>query len=136
MTVEITETLEELDRFSPVPSLQKRIEFLKLLKCGNTLPVAAAKVGCHPRTARRWIQLYRDRGIASLLQYKPGRGRKSVVPDKVRKSLEYRIKYRGPAFTSYSEVQAWLKCYHNLTLSRTVVYCLVKERLNADAYIG
>ena len=133
----ITEDLETLQarlRSERDPQLKPRVHLLVLLKAGHvtTRRHAAAHLAVHRNTVTTWLQAYRLGGLGGLLTAKaPGApaGQKSL-PAAVFAQLQARLA-TPTGFTSYREVQRWLRDEFGLTLPYKTVHGIVRYQLKA-----
>ena len=125
------ELLEQL-KLAQNQEVKERIQTLYWLKTKQveSTGAIAALIGKHRTTVSRWLTRYRTGGLKALLTQgkSPGRTRKipSEVEDKFQRELQ---EYEG--FSSYKEVQKWLKAVEGIEMSYTGVHHGVRYRLKA-----
>jgi putative transposase len=116
--------------------VKERIQALYWLKTKQveSTGAIASLVGKHRTTVSRWLSRYRRGGIKTLLHKGKSSGRKSeVTPELENKIL---IELRDPeGFSSYKEVQRWLKVMENVEMSYSGVHNLIRYRLKAKLKI-
>jgi transposase len=133
LKIEIKEslaTIKELLSQQKTTKTQQRIQVLYWLKSGQaqTVEELAALSGHHRTTVSRWLSQYRNGGIAELLNIKKSTGRHRLISSEVESRLIEELKSPN-AFSSYEEVQKWLKAICNIEMSYTGVHKLVRYRL-------
>ncbi|NEO61724.1 MAG: helix-turn-helix domain-containing protein [Moorea sp. SIO4G2] len=88
-------------------------------------------VGCHRTTVSRWFSLYRRGEIEGLLEHNKKSGRPRKIPLDVEEKL--RLKLQQPeGFSSYGEVQLWLKGLCGMDIPYATVYKYVRTRLKTN----
>jgi transposase len=131
--ISISESAEELLeklKQSENQELKERIQTLYWLKTNQveSTGAIASLIGKHRTTVSRWLSQYRKGGIKGLLTQgkKTGRPRKisGEVEEKLRKELLDIV-----GFSSYKEVQLWLKVVEGVEMSYTGVHQAVRYRL-------
>jgi putative transposase len=109
----------------------ERLMALYLLKVGKvtTLRDLATVLGRDYTTLFRWLRKYRTDGITGMLTLSQGpRGRKAAIPGEVLEKLRERLD-QPTSFTSYKEVQGWLRREYGINASYKVVHEAVRYRL-------
>ncbi|MBD1907504.1 MULTISPECIES: helix-turn-helix domain-containing protein [unclassified Trichocoleus] len=81
-------------------------------------------------TVSRWLSKYRAGGLTQLLNIQTTPGRTREIPPAVESRLREELK-DPKGFSSYKEIQVWLKAMSDLDVGYTVVHKLVRYRLNA-----
>lgn len=124
--LEIKESPEELKALLTSlkkSSHQKRIQALYWLKIGasNSIEHIAMLLGCHRTTVSRWFSLYRRGGIEALLKHKKKSGRPRKIPLDIEEKLRFQLQ-QGEGFSSYEEVQLWLKGLCGMDIPYATVY--------------
>ncbi|HEY9301370.1 MAG TPA: helix-turn-helix domain-containing protein [Phormidium sp.] len=88
----------------------------------------AQLIGKHRTTVSRWLSQYRKGGLDSLLTQRKSTGR----PKKITKEIEEKLKKElneVEGFSSYKEVQRWLRAVEGIEMSYTGVHQAVRYRL-------
>lgn len=134
LQIEIAESAEALEKqlkHARTASQKERLQMLWWLKSGqvNEHQQLARQLGRNPSTITRWLQQYRQGGIAQLLAVKRAPGKTPSITSEVLTGLQKRLNAEG--FTSYGEIVDWLKQEYGLELSYAVVYNWVHYRLKA-----
>ena len=81
-------------------------------------------------TVQRWLSKYRQQGMSGLLEAKKSPGRPKVISEEVR--LQLRQELADPlGFSSYGEVQLWLKAIMGIEASYKVVHDTVRYQLKS-----
>ena len=133
--IEIVETvheLRELLRSSETEEVRERIQALYWLKSGQvkTTKAIASLIGKHRVTVSRWLSNYKARGINALLTKGKSSGRKKKLSPSVEASLRQEL-IDEQGFSSYKEIQIWLRVVHDVEMSYTGVHQLVRYKLKA-----
>jgi transposase len=88
------------------------------------------RLGRSPSTITRWLKLYRDEGLAGLLEERTAPGK----PPRIDGDLLERLKARldsPEGFASYGAVQQWLEAQSGETIPYKTVHKTVRYRLGA-----
>lgn len=133
--VDITEsskTLKTLLAQQKTASGKERVQALYLLKTKQveTVQHLAVVMGRDRITVQRWLRLYRQGGLNALLEVKQSKGRPKIIPDWAIEQLQQELKV-PEGFESYGEVQTWLKAVLGIEANYSVVYKLVRYKLQA-----
>jgi transposase len=135
--INITESAEELlatSRKVKDPLGQARLRAYYLYKTGQVQEYAAIaqQLGYERHAVGRWLQLYEQQGLSASLQInKTGNPKTSVVSQEVLAALRAKLSNPQSYFTSYKQVQQWLKEAHNITLQYSWVHEIVRYQLGA-----
>src|SRR5262245_27938529 len=133
----ITEDLATLDerlRRERDAKLRPRLHLLVLLKSGQVTSreQAAIHLALHRNTVGLWLRRYRDGGLEALLTYKEAgapAGQKTLPPA-VFAQLQARLA-TPTGFTSYLDVQRWLREEFALEVSYKTLHGIVHYQLKA-----
>ena len=130
---EITETVDELKELlksTESQGVKERVQTLYWLKSEpvKTTQVLANLVGKQRTTVSRWLSSYRTGGIKALITKRTSSGRNKKLSSSVEASLKQELEDQE-GFSSYKEIQTWLKALHNIDMSYTGVHQLVRYRL-------
>lgn len=131
--IEISESVEELLFQLKKPAhqeIKERIQALYWLKTHQveSIEAIAQLIGKHRTTVSRWLSQYRKGGLESLLTQRKSTGR----PKKITKEIEEKLKKElneVEGFSSYKEVQTWLRAVEGIEMSYTGVHQAVRYRL-------
>jgi transposase len=131
--LEISETEDKLKlllRVQKTASAKERVHLLYLLKSGQakTVERAAALLGRNRVSVQKWLRLYRQGGLARLLERKPHPGRKHSIPQWAQDALSKRLE-NPEGFNSYSEICQWLQTQLGISAPYKTVHQLVHYRL-------
>lgn len=135
LKIEIRESgkqLLKLLRHEKEPLAKERIQILYWLKTrqAETVNHLATLIGRHRTIVSRWLGEYRASGIDGLAKIGKSSGRNKAIAKKIISQIETELK-DPEGFQSYSEIVRWLNTVHNLEVSYTVVYKLVRYQLKA-----
>ncbi|MGF1479843.1 MAG: helix-turn-helix domain-containing protein [Cyanophyceae cyanobacterium] len=122
--------LRELLKAAKNQEVKERVQTLYWLKTRQvkTTETTASLLGKHRTTVSRWLSRYRQGGISALLLKGKSSGRKRALCAEVEEKLMQELKDEA-GFSSYKEVQRWLKAVHEVDMSYTGVHKLVRYRL-------
>ena len=128
--VESAAELRELLKAAENQEVKERVQAVYWLKTKQveTTEAIAALIGKHRTTVSRWLSRYRQDGIKALLTKGKSRGRNRVLSPEVEAKLIQELQDEE-GFSSYKEIQRWLKAVHDVEMSYTGVHQLVHYRL-------
>ena len=86
--------------------------------------------GYHRSTVSRWLKLYREGGLDTLLTVKPRPGRPRAITGEVLESLKRELA-DPQGFDSYGEVQQWLSLLQGQEVPYKTVHKTVRYYLKA-----
>jgi transposase len=132
--IEDLETLEDRLRRERDPKRKPRLHLLVLLKSAQVTSrsQAAAHLALHRNTVAAWLRRYQDGGLEALLTYKEAgapAGQKTLSPV-VFEQLQARLA-TSSGFTSYVELQQWLREEYDLQVPYTTLHGIVRYQLQA-----
>jgi transposase len=138
--LDITESeqdLKSLLRNQKTASAKERMQLLYLLKSGQakTVDCAACLLGRHRVTVQKWLKLYRNGGLAGLLERKSPPGRKHSISDWAQNALSKRLE-QPEGFNSYGEICQWLETQLGISAPYKTVHQLVHYRLGASPKVA
>lgn len=138
--LEITESEEELKhllRTQKTAFAKERIQLLYLLKSkqAQTVECAASLLGRHRVTVQTWLKLYRQGGLAALLERKVAPGRQQSIPQWAQNALRKRLN-ESEGFNSYGEICQWLQTQLGISAPYKTVHQLVHYRLGASPKVA
>lgn len=138
--LDISESVEELKvllRRQTSASDKERVQLLYLLKSeqAKTVQAAAKLLGRHRVTVQRWLRLYDQGGLASLLSHKPRLGRQPSIPQWAQDALNKRLQQED-GFNSYGEICQWLESDLGIISPYKTVHQLVHYRLGASPKVA
>lgn len=111
---------------------KERLQMLWWIKTGQLTQhqEIAQRLGRDLSTISRWLQRYRQEGLAALLEVKVAPGQTPKIPPEVFAALKTQLN-SASGFGSYGEIVTWLKTHHNVEVSYATVYYWVHYRLKA-----
>lgn len=124
--------LQELLRQQKTGCGKERIQALYLLKTRQveTVQHLAVVLGRGRMTVQRWLKLYREGGLSSLLELRKSPGRPKTISPEVRSLIKKELS-APEGFKSYQEVQTWLLASEGIKASYKVVHEVVRYKLKA-----
>lgn len=127
----VAQLLEQLNK-SENQELKERIQTLYWLKTKQveSTEAIARLTGKHRTTVSRWLSLYRKGGLTALLRKGKSSGRTRKLPVEVEEKLIQELR-EAEGFSSYKEVQKWLKAVEGIEMSYTGVHQIVRYRLKS-----
>ena len=133
--LEVLESEEELKERMKGARTARQKEQLQILwwyKSGEVVEQQelAKRVGRDTSTVSRWLQRYRNGGLASLLESKVAPGQARQLTDDALTGLKARLQ-SPQGFHSYGEIVDWLNETYSLSLKYPTVYYWVHYRLKA-----
>lgn len=130
--VESEVTLKSLLTQTPSALKKEQLQALYWLKSKKveTVEHIASLLGRHRVTVQRWLRQYRQGGLAGLLQEKKSSGRPRVIPEEAVERLLLELQ-DSQGFSSYGEVQTWLRAEYGIEAAYRTVHQLVRYRLQA-----
>jgi len=126
----ISEDLEELQALLRRQSrslARRRLRFVVLLKSGGctSQALAGARIGIKPRASEKLWSLYRDKGIAGLLE-KPHSGQPAKLTLKAKQSLQKQLD--GNSIQTLGEACAFVLKQHAIALSQSAMHHYFKAQ--------
>ena len=131
ITESAPELLEQL-KLAQNREVKERIQTLYWLKTKQVQSTGAiaALIGKHRTTVSRWLSRYRTGGLKALLTKGKSTGRPRKIPSEIENKLQRELQ-EDEGFSSYKEVQKWLKAVEGIEMSYTGVHHGVRYRLKA-----
>ena len=125
------ELLEQL-KLAQNQEVKERVQTLYWLKTKQveSTGAIAALIGKHRTTVSRWLSRYRNGGLKALLTQGKKTGRTRKIPSAIVQKLQRELQ-EEQGFSSYKEVQKWLKAVEGIEMSYTGVHHGVRYRLKA-----
>lgn len=133
--IEISESQEELEKalkHATTASSKERLQMLYWLKTSqvSSRRSLAERLGRDQATITRWARKYKDEGTRGLLEVKHAPGKVPLLSGSDLERLKKRLQ-EPSGFTSYGQIQQWLKSELGLSLAYKTVYEIVRKRLGA-----
>lgn len=135
-SVEVKESLDDLAeqlRQAETPTTKERLQVLYWLKQEKapSISAIAKAVGKHRNTLQSWLSLYREGGIAAMLEIKRSPGGVRKIPQWAEDALAKRLEEPEHGFRSYGAVQQWLSETLGIEAEYHAVYQMSRYRLKA-----
>lgn len=135
LKLEIAESLEYLEksyRHAHSGSHKERLQMLWWLKSEQVKQhqELSQRLGRDGSTISRWLQKYRQGGLAALLEVKTAPGRTPEIRGEVLEKLQARLN-QPAGFRSYGEIVQWLEDECGLRVDYKTVHQTVRYRLGA-----
>lgn len=129
---ESAEALEKQLKQARTASQKERLLLLWWLKTEQVTQhqQLSTRLGRDPSTISRWLQKYRQGGLAQLLQIKSAPGQTPQITPQALAGLQKRLA-SVTGFGSYGEIVNWLKTEYDLEMNYATVYYWVHYRLKA-----
>ena len=113
-TIEVKESEEELDklyRLSRKYKVKKRIKSLQLTKKNqfDTRLELAKYLGIDTKTLYVWMRIYQQQGLEALLKSTSGGRHRQVVPNRLKESLDKKLKDSTNPLKGYTDAVLWVK---------------------------
>jgi transposase len=111
---------------------KERVQMLWWVKSGQVTQhqELVRRLGRDGSTISRWLQKYRQGGLAALLEVKTAPGQTPIMSPAVQASLQAELA-KASGFSSYGAIVDWLKQHHNLDMEYGTVYDWVHNRWGA-----
>lgn len=131
--IEINESALELHHLlgqQKTASGFERIQALYLLKTQQvkTVQNLAMMLGKGRITLHRWLRLYTEGGLSSLLEQKKSPERPPLINSSAREQLKTELQ-EPQGFKSYEEIRIWLKAVEGIEASYKVVHDTVRYQM-------
>lgn len=140
LKLEITETAEYLEKSlknAKSASQKERLQMLWWLKTGQVRQhhQLSQLLGRSPASITRWLQQYRQGGLAKLLEVKTAPGAQKKIQGEALEKLKHRLK-SPEGFSSYKAIVTWLDEECGLKVKYDTVNRFVREKLKADLKVS
>ncbi len=139
-SIEVKESLDELAarlRQAETPVAKERLQVLYWLKQENapSISAIAKAIGKHRNTLQTWLSMYREGGVAAMLELKTSPGGVRVIPQWAEDALAKRLQ-ESQGFQSYGAVQQWLAATLGIEAEYHAVYQMTRYRLKAKLKVA
>jgi transposase len=100
-----------------------KVQALYLLKIQmvDTVRALAVIVGKNEATVHRWLRLYREEGLEALLEEKKSPGRPPKIDKETKEKIQQELS-DPEGFSSYKEIQLWLRAVHGIFINYKTLY--------------
>lgn len=90
--------------------LRPRIQMLILMKEGKAYSKRelADALGVNHNSVQTWRTAYKKKGLSALLKFERGGFKPSVIPPKVHRAIEKRLKNPVEAFNGFDQLRRWI----------------------------
>ncbi len=135
--VESVETLKDLMNKQRTSVNYAKVQALYLLKVRavETVQHLSVVLGKGEATIHRWLRLYREGGIESLLAERKKTGRPKKISVEMAAHLQQELK-DPQGFSSYQEVRIWLWAMQGIKLAYTTLHRFVRYELKAKLKVA
>ena len=131
LVVEVKESAAELKQLYKQlsPTKQKRIQLLLLIKKGKhqSKDSLALALGVSGQSVHTWRTNYKKGGLPLLLEDQRGGFKQATIPPIVQEQLDKRLSSPSDGFTSYKQVQQWLKDSFGIGIKYSALYQFLKR---------
>jgi transposase len=139
--IEITESAEELREMmndQTRAKFRERLQVLYWLKTNlfQSLQDLSDHLGRSKSVIVKWLQTYRTRGLAALLQWNYRGGRRSKLSGALLDALQRRLSDPTAGFNSYKEVKYWLGEEPGVEMPYSTVPRMVRYKLQAKLKVA
>ena len=133
LAIYIKETPQELRQLlhqQKNSRIKERVQILYLLKTQQSQSALEASIfiGRDYSTIKRWLRVYRQKGLAELLELKHGGGRSLSLNSEILNALCQRLQ-KPSEFKSYESIQIWLRETYGIQLCYSTLHGIVHNRL-------
>lgn len=140
-SIDVKESLDDLAerlRQAKLPTDKERLQVLYWLKQENapSISAIAQAIGKHRNTLQTWLSLYRNGGVAAMLEIKKSPGGVRVIPQWAETALAKRLQEPEHGFKSYGQVQQWLVEKLGVEAEYHAVYQMTRYRLKAKLKVA
>ena len=140
LVVEVAESAAELKQLykQVTPTKQKRIQLLLLIKKGQhqSKDSLALALGISGQSVHTWRTNYKKGGLPLLLASQRGGFKQAAIPLKVKEQLDKRLSSPVEGFTSYKQVQQWLKESFGIEMKYSALYQFLKRHFGVKLKVG
>lgn len=119
--------LSELHKRETHLKVKQRLHMLYLCKSGQATSLSGLCLQLNKSTSqvKRWIKLYKEEGLESLIVPPEHTGRKKTMSDEVMKALIAKLDIAY--FSSFKEIHQWLKEEYDVQLTYHAVWHQVRH---------
>lgn len=126
LTEEQREELKRRTRDAEIkPRTRDRLELIRLLDAGWSIPRASKHLRMSPRRARHWVRRYLEGGFDALPD-QPHLGRTSQLTPRLLELVREELAKGGRTWTA-RQIAAWLEAEHEVRLSRDHLGSLLRR---------
>ncbi len=138
--VEVKESVGELKQLykAVMPTKQKRLQLLLLIKKGkhHSKESLALALGLSGQSVHTWRRNYLKGGLSLLLEDNRGGFKEATIPLRVKEQLDKRLSSPTQGFTSYKEVQQWLKDSFGIEIKYSALYQFLRRNFGVKLKVG
>ena len=118
--------------------LRPRLQMLILMKEGKAFSKRelADALGVNHHSVQTWRTAYKKRGLSALLKFERGGFKPSVIPPKVHRAIEKRLKNPVGAFNGYEQLRSWIDEHYLPAINYHTVNKYVKRHFGATLKVA
>jgi len=135
----VTESSEQLIKLintSP-PSIKPRLKMLFAIVNGITATNDLAhKTKSNRDSIRKWKNIYRNEGLAGLLEDSRGGNRKGALNDQQKAELHKKLSNPQCGFTSYKQATEWINVTFGVEMNYHAVNMYLKRNFGTKLKVG
>jgi transposase len=140
LRLRIKETLPQLKgvlRKQP-QHLRARIQMLILMKEGKAYSKRelADALGVNHNSVQTWRSAYKKGGLSALIRFERGGFKPSVIPAKVHRAIEKRLKSPTEAFHGFDQLRRWIEEHFIPAINYHTVNKYVKRHFGAKLKVA
>lgn len=131
----IIESFEELNSLKSTINkykTAKRLDAIILLKDEPTMSLSSISkiLKISARTLSEWIKIYKENGLEALLAKETRNRQSKILTPEIHKKLEEKLNDELNPFSSYVEVQEWLKEEFEVHIEYQWLWKYLREKFN------
>jgi transposase len=118
--------------------LRSRIQMLILMKEGKAFSKRelADALGVNHNSVQTWRTAYKKEGLSALLKFERGGFKPSVIPPRVHRAIEKRLKNPIRAFNGYEQLRRWIDEHYLPAINYQTVNSYVKRHFGAKLKVA
>jgi transposase len=140
LLIEVKESAKELKHLSKrhTSTKQKHIQMLLLIKKGKRLSKdsLALALGVSGQSIQTWRTDYLKGGLELILQDQRGGFKQGLITPVIKAKLEKRLSNPTEGFTSYKQVQQWLKDTFSIEMKYQALYQFLQRNFKVKLKVA